>query len=181
MSTATALSPQTYIGDDPQGVAAVHDFLAKHAASGRDAPTPQYFLAGATPGDQVQIPKEIHEVLLQVIDAMQRGLAVSIAPQTKTLTTQQAADVLGISRPTLVKLLDANKIPFDRAGAHRRVRLADVLAYRSNRRQEQYDALEEMRANLSDETPVEDVLRQAKQTRRALGEERRRKAAELTD
>lgn len=181
MSTATALSPQTYIGDDTQGVAAVHDFLAKHAAVGRDAPTPQYFLAGATPGDQVQIPKEIHEVLLQVIDAMQRGLAVSIAPQTKTLTTQQAADVLGISRPTLVKLLDANKIPFERAGAHRRVRLLDVMEYRSNRRQEQYDALEEMRADLSDETPVEDVLEQARQTRRALGEERRRKASGLTD
>lgn len=181
MSTATALSPHTYIGDDPRGVAAVHDFLAAHAASGRDAPEPQYFLAGATPGDQVQIPKEIHNALLQVIEAMQRGLAVSIAPQTKTLTTQQAADLLGISRPTLVKLLDADKIPFERAGAHRRVLLVDVLAYREHRRNAQYAALEEIRSTLDDKTPVEEILEQTRQTRRALGDERRRKAAALTD
>lgn len=181
MSTATALSQQTYVGDDAVGVARVHDFLAAHEAAGREAPVPQYFLAGATLGDQVEIPEEIHKVLLQVIDSLQRGLAVSIAPQSKTLTTQQAGDLLGISRPTLVKLLDEHKIPFERVGTHRRVLLIDVLDYRERRRNEQYNALEAMRSTLDDETPVEEVLEKARQTRRALGAQRREKAATLAD
>lgn len=181
MSSAVALSPQTYVGDDVAGVARVHDFLAAHEAAGREAPVPRYFLAGAATGDQVEIPEEIHRVLLQVIDSMQRGLAVSILPQSKTLTTQQAADLLGISRPTLVKLLDEQKLPFERVGTHRRVLLVDVMAFRDRRRQERYDALEEMRSTLDDETPVEEILERARQTRRALGVQRRARAGALTD
>lgn len=173
MSNAVALSQQTYVGDDVAGVAKVHDFLASHEAAGREAPVPHYFLAGAGTGDQVEIPEEIHRVLLQVIDSMQRGLAVSISPQSKTLTTQQAADLLGMSRPTLVKLLDQQKLPFERVGTHRRVLLVDVMAYRDRRRQEQYDALEEMRTTRDDETPVEEILEQMRKTRHALGAQRR--------
>lgn len=181
MNNAMALSQQTYVGDDLAGVARVHDFLAAHEAAGREAPVPRYFLAGAATGDQVEIPEEIHRVLLQVIDSMQRGLAVSILPQSKTLTTQQAADLLGISRPTLVKLLDEQKLPFERVGTHRRVLLVDVMIFRDRRRQEQYEALEEMRSTLDDETPVEEILERARQTRRALGAQRRARAGELTD
>jgi excisionase family DNA binding protein len=181
MSSAVVLSQQTYVGDDLVGVARVHDFLAAHEAAGREAPVPRYFLAGAATGDQVEIPEEIHRVLLQVIDSMQRGLAVSILPQSKTLTTQQAADLLGISRPTLVKLLDKQKLPFERVGTHRRLLLVDVMAFRDRRRQEQYDALEEMRSTLDDETPVEEILERARQTRRALGAQRRARGGELTD
>lgn len=181
MNNAMALSQQTYVGDDLAGVARVHDFLAAHEATGRQAPVPRYFLAGAATGDQVEIPEEIHRVLLQVIDSMQRGLAVSILPQSKTLTTQQAADLLGISRPTLVKLLDEQKLPFERVGTHRRVLLVDVMIFRDRRRQEQYEALEEMRSTLDDEPPVEEILERARQTRRALGAQRRARAGELTD
>lgn len=181
MSSAVTLSQQTYVGDDLAGVARVHDFLAAHEAAGREAPVPRYFLGGAATGDQVEIPEEIHRVLLQVIDSMQRGLAVSILPQSKTLTTQQAADLLGISRPTLVKLLDEQKLPFERVGTHRRVLLVDVMAFRDRRRQEQYDALEEMRSALDDETPVEEILERARQTRRTLGAQRRARAGALTD
>ena len=181
MSNAVALSQQTYVGDDLAGVARVHDFLAAHEAAGREAPLPRYFLAGATTGDQVEIPEEIHRVLRQVIESMQRGLAVSILPQSKTLTTQQAADLLGISRPTLVKLLDEQKLPFERVGTHRRVLLVDVMAFRDRRRQEQYDALEEMRSTLDDETSVDEILERARQTRRALGAQRRARAGALTD
>jgi len=181
MSNAVALSQQTYVGDDLAGVARVHDFLAAHEAAGREAPVPRYFLAGAATGDQVEIPEEIHRVLLQVIDSMQRGLAVSILPQSKTLTTQQAADLLGISRPTLVKLLDEQNLPFERVGTHRRVLLVDVMAFRDRRRQEQYDALEEMRSTLDDKTPVEEILERARHTRRALGAQRRARTGALTD
>ena len=181
MSTAVALSQQTYVGDDLAGVARMHDFLAAHEPDGREAPVPRYFLAGTITGDQVEIPEEIHRVLLQVIDSLQRGLAVSILPQSKTLTTQQAADLLGISRPTFVKLLDDQKLPFERVGTHRRVLLIDVMNFRNRRRQEQYDALEEMRATLDDETPVEEILEKARQSRRVLGAQRRARAGVLTD
>ncbi|MEB0001035.1 MULTISPECIES: hypothetical protein [unclassified Cryobacterium] len=80
-----------------------------------------------------------------------------------------------------MKLLDKQKLPFERVGTHRRVLLVDVMAFRDRRRQEQYDALEEMRSTLDDETPVEEILERARQTRRALGAQRRARAGELTD
>ena len=72
---------------------------------------------------------------------MSDGLAVTVAPRPMTLTTQQAADLLGITGPTVIKILDAGGIPFDRVGTHRRLRLLDVLDYRQRRRAAQYAAL----------------------------------------
>ena len=61
-----------------------------------------------------------------------------------TMTTQQAADFLGISRPTLVRLLEAGDIAFDKPGRHRRVRLEDLVAYQANFRAERRAALREL-------------------------------------
>lgn len=104
-------------------------------------------------GQQVPLPLEVFEVLVQVVEAMQAGKAITVAPLEQRLTTQQAADLLGISRPTLIKLLEENEIPYEQPGRHRRVRLSDVLAYRQRRRQER-------RARLADMTrqAVEDGL-----------------------
>jgi len=174
------LDQQTYVIDDVARVELIHEFFAAHELADHAASLPQYFLAGAR-GDQVEIPEEVHKVLLQVIEAMRRGLAVSIVPQSKTLTTQQAADLLGMSRPSLLKLLDAKKIPFERPTTHRRIRLVDVLAYQQQRRLEQYEALELMRESLDDDTPVEEVLEQARATRHALAAKRRAKPTVLPD
>jgi excisionase family DNA binding protein len=76
----------------------------------------------------------VHRVLRQVVEAMRQGLAVTVAPQSLVLTTQQAADLLGVSRPTLIKLLDQDRIGYERIGTHRRVQLRDLLAYRDQRR-----------------------------------------------
>lgn len=78
---------------------------------------------------EAELPDEVYHVIRQVVTAMAKGQAVLIEPLDAVLTTQEAADRLHISRPTLVKLLEAGKIPFHKRGRHRRVRLADLLAY----------------------------------------------------
>jgi excisionase family DNA binding protein len=83
---------------------------------------------------------------------MRKGFAVTITPSSLTLTTQQAAEILGVTRPTIVKLLDTGKIPFEKPGSHRKVRLEDVLEYKEVRKAEQYEALASMTAP-EDERP----------------------------
>jgi excisionase family DNA binding protein len=85
-----------------------------------------------------------HEVLIQVIAAMRAGRAITIARPAQRLTTQEAADLLGISRPTLVKLLEDGEIPFEQPGRHRRVRLVDLLDYQERSHRERGKALDEL-------------------------------------
>jgi excisionase family DNA binding protein len=95
-------------------------------------------------GEQLVLPPEVFEVLRGVVEAMAQGQAVTIAPVHQRLTTQEAADLLGVSRPTVVKLLESGEIPFEQPGRHRRVRLADVLAYRERSSSVRQAALDEM-------------------------------------
>lgn len=95
-------------------------------------------------GTRVALPAQILEVLLEVVRAMRGGRAITVAPHELRLTTQQASELLGISRPTLVKLLEDGQIPFEQPGRHRRVRLQDLLDYRERRRRERRDALADM-------------------------------------
>ena len=95
-------------------------------------------------GEQLVLPAEVWEVLRGVVEAMANGQAVTVAPVHQRLTTQEAADLLGISRPTLVKLLESGEIPFEQPGRHRRVRLVDVLAYRERASDERRAALDRM-------------------------------------
>ncbi|WP_454115576.1 helix-turn-helix domain-containing protein [Microbacterium lacticum] len=147
------------------------DFLTAHEADGRALPEPRYFLAGARPGDQVELPEEVYLALRKIVDAMQSGLAVSVVPQTTRLTTQQAADLLNVSRPTIVKLLDEGEIPFEKAGTHRRALLSDLLEYRERRRERQYDMLSATR-DAVDEDNIEQTLEDLKAARKAVAARR---------
>jgi excisionase family DNA binding protein len=66
-------------------------------------------------------------MLVRILDEMGRGNAVTIIPVRPELTTQEAADMLGISRPSLIQLLDEGKIEFGKAGTHRRVRFESLM------------------------------------------------------
>ena len=121
MSTTT--SAHTYLPDDEGGLERLHELFDRP-----DTSRPHYYLTGADAEDRTEVPAPVFRALQQVVEAMRLGQAVTIQPQSRVLTTQQAADLLGMSRPTFVKLLDAGEIPFERVGAsHRRVALSDVL------------------------------------------------------
>ncbi len=106
-------------------------------------------------GTEIELPFSVFQILKQVIYHLLRGRAVSIVPINKELTTQEAADILNISRPYLVKLLEAGQIPFTKVGSHRRVRFSDVLAYQKQRENERKQALAEI-AHISEDAELYD-------------------------
>lgn len=77
----------------------------------------------------ITIPKQAFSLLSDILSNMADGKSVSVIPVEKQITTQQAADMLHISRPFMVKLLETGEIPFLKVGSHRRVLLKDVQVY----------------------------------------------------
>jgi excisionase family DNA binding protein len=106
-------------------------------------------------GQEAQLPDLVYQLLRDAVRTLARGEAVSLIPLHQQLTTQQAADLLGVSRQYLVRLLDRGAIPFQRAGSHRRVIYADLLAYQRERKQERREALREI-TRLSEELGLYD-------------------------
>lgn len=124
---------------------------------------PRTTLSGPN-GEQLVLPSEVFEVLRDVVEAMAQGQAVTIAPVHQRLTTQEAAELLGVSRPTVVKLLESGEIPFEQPGRHRRIRLADVLAYRERASVERRAALDRM-VEIADEADMYERTATPKRTR----------------
>lgn len=73
--------------------------------------TPGRYLVSDVDDDRVELPEEIYEILLHVVDVMLRGPSVTVSPTSRALTTQQAADLQGISRLTLIKALEQGQRP----------------------------------------------------------------------
>jgi excisionase family DNA binding protein len=95
-------------------------------------------------GERIELPESVLTLLRQVAHHLARGRAVTVVPIDKELTTQEAADVLNVSRPYLVKLLDEGKIPFVKTGTRRRIQLAEVMAYKRIRDAERRRGLDEL-------------------------------------
>ncbi|ATB30749.1 helix-turn-helix domain-containing protein [Melittangium boletus] len=101
-------------------------------------------------GDQVELPEEAAALLRDLFAALVDGEAVSVVPLHRELSTQEAADLLNISRQGLVNLLEAGKLPFYKPHKHRRIRAADLLRYKQRRDEERAEALREL-TQLSEE------------------------------
>jgi excisionase family DNA binding protein len=118
-------------------LASVRDALTRSAAARLLGPS----------GETVHLPRSVHDFLVHVVRELAQGNAVTVVPVHAELTTQQAADLLNVSRPYLIGLLDQGALPYARtAGNHRRLRVADVLTYKRARDIERRAALDEMSA-----------------------------------
>lgn len=92
-------------------------------------------------GEEVVLPKALFYLLERVAEVLARGDSVTVVPVGKELTTQQAADLVNVSRQYLVRLLDERRIPYSKTGKHRRLRIEDVLAFKEKRDAERRSAL----------------------------------------
>lgn len=95
-------------------------------------------------GDKITLPLKALKLLEDVLKAMSKGKPISIVPIATEVTTQGAAEMLGCSRPYLIKLLEEGKIAYTTVGRHRRIRFEDVLNYKQQMQEEQKKHLAEM-------------------------------------
>ena len=97
-------------------------------------------------GETLTLPPSAERALLQVLEEMGRGRAITVTPVDAELSTQQAADILNVSRPYVAKLVDEGALPARKVGLHRRLHLSDVLAYKKTMYAGQVRLMEELTA-----------------------------------
>lgn len=143
MSRVAAVpAPRTYITDDRED-AQILDFVRALEAAGVQTPETMPSLVAAD-GTRLELPPAMYDVLKQVAEALAGGMGVTVAPLNAMLTTQEAADYLGVSRPTLVRMLERGDLPMEKPGRHRFVRLSDLVDFQERQRIDRGRALSEM-------------------------------------
>ena len=95
-------------------------------------------------GAPLDLPNEAAQLLLDILEHMARGDAVTLIPLYAELTTQQAADLLNVSRPTLVKLLEERRLTYHKPGRHRRIKFEEVMRYKQETEKARNSALDEL-------------------------------------
>jgi excisionase family DNA binding protein len=104
---------------------------------------PQCQLVGPT-GEAIPLPPSVFYVLERVAEVLARGDSITVVPVGREVTTQQAADLLNVSRQYLVRLLDEGRIAFRKTGKHRRLRIEDVLSFKEKRDKDRRAGLREL-------------------------------------
>ncbi len=94
--------------------------------------------------EPIEVPESAFRLFLEILNQMAQGNAITLVPTHHELTTQQAADLFGVSRPYLVKLLDGGVIPHHRVGSRRRVKFEDLMTYLEKVKHESREALDQL-------------------------------------
>jgi excisionase family DNA binding protein len=110
----------------------------------RDAALRLRFERGGDQEETVTLPRSALRLLKDILDRMAQGHGVTVSSLSEELTSQEAADLLNVTRPYLIALLEAGKISSRLEGKHRRVRLDDLLAYKRRDDEERLKALGEL-------------------------------------
>lgn len=98
----------------------------------------------------ITVPREALDLFVEVLGQLANGNAVTVVPVHAELTTHQAAEILNVSRPFLIGLLDAGEIPFRKVGTHRRIRFTDLTAYKQRDDAKRDEALAELTQQAQD-------------------------------
>ena len=169
MTARSSATAETFLpGDAGTALADVSSFLSAYEARHGERPAPRFLLIGDDEGGQVELPESVYRVLVRAVEALSQGKGITIAPQEPQLTTQQAADLLGVSRPTVIRLINSGDLHAERIDSRRRLALGEVLAYRERRRAKQYAMLEATSVDLGDEDDPAHMLELAREARKAV-------------
>lgn len=111
-------------------------------------------------GQQVELPEQVYKALLNVVKVMSKRQAIAVVPIEKKLTTQDAADFLDISRPTLIKQLESGAIPYEKlpGSRHRRILLSDLLDYQSRKREQRRELFRKMTRDAEEDGLYDDEI-----------------------
>ncbi|WP_322573541.1 helix-turn-helix domain-containing protein [Pseudotabrizicola sp.] len=101
--------------------------------------------------EPIELPADAVSLLMEILEAMAAGRGVTIIPENAELSTVQAAEVLSVSRPFLIKLLENGSIPHWKVGKHRRVRMEDVMSYKAAIDNEREAVLDQLAADAQEQ------------------------------
>jgi excisionase family DNA binding protein len=136
---ARTASPYNPVLPKPETVKFAQDLVRQLRRDGV-----RFALLDRESGKATEIDETVYRLIQQLLVDLAQNRAVSIIPIDHELTSHQAADLLNVSRPYLIGLLDQGKIPYRMVGTHRRIRLEDLLAYKDEARAESDKALDEI-------------------------------------
>jgi len=128
----------------------------EHLAAVLEQSDPKATRVLSSDGQLAEVPESVLYLIQQLLAYLAHDRIVTLIPLDKDLTTHQAARLLNVSRPYLIKLLESNQIPYKLVGTHRRIRYQDLIAYKRQADAEQQRALEDL-TQLSEELGLYDL------------------------
>lgn len=137
----TTLSQRLPNGEEKEAAAAAVMVLTEMSAQAAPVRVPVNNIGGT---QAIDLPPAVSQAVIEFLGHIACGEMVTIVPYGAELTTQQAADLLNVSRPYLISLLDAGDIPHFKVGTHRRIRAQDLLEYKEQRDEKRAGALKKL-------------------------------------
>lgn len=141
---------RTHQEDQKVASQSLMDFSQQLSIGGIDVRQDVMHLQIQESGELLTVPKRAFDLFIGILNTMAQGKSVTVVPSDSELTTQQAADMLNVSRPFIVQLMERGKLPFSKVGTHRRVKLADLVKYRTKMDAQRNKSLSALSAQAQD-------------------------------